>query len=93
MILNEKCFCKLVQTSNESSLLSLPSSYRQAQATVLEAIPRLKAAKLATKRPDDYYAQMAKSDEHMKKVKYSLPLFTLLNKCFFLLFLDSRIFS
>jgi len=43
--------------------------YRQAQATVLEAIPRLKKEKLATKRPDDYYAQMAKSDEHMKKIR------------------------
>lgn len=44
-------------------------SYRQAQATVLEAIPRLKKEKMATKRPEDYYAQMAKSDEHMKKVR------------------------
>ncbi|CAF5140884.1 unnamed protein product, partial [Rotaria sp. Silwood1] len=41
--------------------------YRQAQGTVLEAIPRLKAEKISTKRPDDYYAQMIKSDEHMKK--------------------------
>lgn len=43
--------------------------YRQAQAAVLEAIPRLKVEKIATKRPDDYYAQMAKSDEHMKKIR------------------------
>ncbi|CAF1426150.1 unnamed protein product [Adineta ricciae] len=43
--------------------------YRQAQATVLEAIPRLKAENIATKRPEDYYAQMAKSDEHMKKIR------------------------
>ncbi|CAF4926254.1 unnamed protein product, partial [Rotaria sp. Silwood1] len=42
-------------------------SYRQAQGTVLQAIPSLKAEKFLTKRPDDYYAQMAKSDEHMKK--------------------------
>jgi rRNA-processing protein EBP2 len=46
----------------------LSFSYRQAQATVLDAIPRLKKEKIPTKRPDDYYAQMAKSDEHMKKV-------------------------
>jgi hypothetical protein len=32
-------------------------------------MPRLKVEKLSTKRPDDYYAQMAKSDEHMEKVK------------------------
>jgi rRNA-processing protein EBP2 len=50
--------------------MSFSFSYRQAQATVLEAIPRLKKEKIPTKRPDDYYAQMAKSDEHMKKVKY-----------------------
>ncbi|UJR09811.1 hypothetical protein I4U23_014037 [Adineta vaga] len=43
--------------------------YRQAQAAVLEAIPRLKAEKYSTKRPEDYYAQMAKSDEHMKKIR------------------------
>jgi len=30
---------------------------------------QLKQANIATKRPDDYYAQMAKSDEHMKKVR------------------------
>jgi rRNA-processing protein EBP2 len=46
----------------------LINSYRQAQATVLEAIPRLKAEKVSTKRPDDYYAQMVKTDEHMKRV-------------------------
>lgn len=49
-------------------VLFLTFSYRQAQATVLEAIPRLKSANIATKRPDDFYAQMAKTDEHMKKV-------------------------
>lgn len=43
--------------------------YRQAQATVLQAIPRLKSEGVATKRPEDYYAQMAKSDVHMKKVR------------------------
>ena len=53
-------------------------SYRQTQASVLEAIPRLKAARMATKRPDDYYAQIAKSDEHMKKVKRIFFLFFLI---------------
>ncbi|CAF1050166.1 unnamed protein product [Adineta steineri] len=43
--------------------------YRQAQAAVLEAVPRLKKEKVSTKRPEDYYAQMSKSDEHMKKVR------------------------
>lgn len=44
------------------------SSYRQAQATVLEALPLLKKNSIATKRPDDYFAEMAKSDQHMQKV-------------------------
>ncbi len=43
-------------------------SYRLAQAAVQEGLPRLKKAGIPTKRPDDYYAEMAKTDEHMKKV-------------------------
>ena len=42
--------------------------YRQAQATVLEVLPRLKSMGVPTKRPEDYFAQMAKSDDHMNKV-------------------------
>ena len=42
--------------------------YRQAQAAVLEGLARLKSMKVPTKRPDDYFAQMAKTDEHMQKV-------------------------
>lgn len=44
-------------------------SYCQAQATVLEAIPRLHSMSIPTKRPEDFFAQMAKSDDHMKRVK------------------------
>lgn len=46
----------------------LTHSYRQAQATVLEALPLLNKHGIATKRPDDYFAEMAKSDQHMQKV-------------------------
>ncbi|GAB6031629.1 putative rRNA-processing protein EBP2 [Chamberlinius hualienensis] len=46
--------------------------YRQAQATVLEGIPKLHDLGVPTKRPIDYFAQMAKSDEHMKKVREQL---------------------
>jgi hypothetical protein len=42
--------------------------YRQAQSAVLEALPRLKSMNIPTKRPEDYFAQMAKTDEHMQKV-------------------------
>lgn len=44
-------------------------SYRQAQATVLEALPHLKKLNISTKRPQDYFAQMAKSDHQMQKVR------------------------
>lgn len=47
--------------------------HRQAQAAVLEGIPKLNQLGVRTKRPDDYFAQMAKSDEHMQKVCVVLP--------------------
>lgn len=46
--------------------------YRQAQAAVIEVIPKLKAMGIPTKRPDDYFAEMAKSDDHMQKVRQHL---------------------
>ena len=42
--------------------------HRQAQAAVLRGIAQLKECGIRTKRPDDYFAEMAKSDEHMHKV-------------------------
>jgi len=46
--------------------------YRQAQAAVLDAIPKLKAFGLPTKRPEDYFAEMAKTDDHMQKIREHL---------------------
>lgn len=46
--------------------------HRQAQAAVLEGIKRLHELGIKTKRPDDYFAEMAKSDEHMQKVRSNL---------------------
>lgn len=46
--------------------------YRQAQAAVAEGIGRLHALGVPTKRPDDYFAEMAKTDEHMQKVRQNL---------------------
>ncbi|KAH7970477.1 hypothetical protein HPB49_007759 [Dermacentor silvarum] len=46
--------------------------YRQAQAAVLEGIPRLHQLGVVTKRPEDYFAQMAKADTHMTKVREKL---------------------
>ncbi|CAH2107686.1 unnamed protein product [Euphydryas editha] len=46
--------------------------HRQAQAAVIDGIKRLKELNIPTKRPDDYFAEMAKSDEHMQKVRKNL---------------------
>ncbi|XP_053945082.1 probable rRNA-processing protein EBP2 homolog [Anastrepha ludens] len=46
--------------------------HRQAQAAVIEGIKRLHEAGIVTRRPDDYFAEMAKSDEHMQKVRSNL---------------------
>merc|ERR1739848_957870 len=43
-----------------------------AQAAVLEAIPRLHSMNIRTKRPEDYFAQMAKTDDHMNKIRSKL---------------------
>lgn len=51
-----------------SLFINIHFSYKQAQKAVQEALPRLEKMGIAVHRPDDYYAEMAKSDEHMKKV-------------------------
>ncbi|XP_018405436.1 PREDICTED: probable rRNA-processing protein EBP2 homolog [Cyphomyrmex costatus] len=46
--------------------------HRQAQGAVMEGINKLKKLGILTSRPDDYFAEMAKSDEHMQKVQENL---------------------
>lgn len=46
--------------------------HRQAQAAVIDGIQRLHELGLPTKRPDDYFAEMAKTDQHMQKVRSNL---------------------
>ena len=46
--------------------------HRQAQGAVMDGIARLKKQGVATTRPDDYFAEMAKSDVHMQKVRENL---------------------
>lgn len=46
--------------------------HRQAQGAVMDGIARLKKLGIPTFRPDDYFAEMAKSDEHMQKVRVNL---------------------
>ena len=48
--------------------LFLNFSYRQAQAAVNIALPNLKKLDVATRRPDDYFAEMVKTDDHMQRV-------------------------
>lgn len=49
-------------------LSSCLPSYHQAQAAVLTALPQLHHLKVPTRRPDDYFAEMAKTDQQMQKV-------------------------
>ncbi|KAG5684861.1 hypothetical protein PVAND_014071 [Polypedilum vanderplanki] len=46
--------------------------YRQAQTAVKDGIVKLKEHGVPTKRPDDYFAEMAKTDEHMQKIRKHL---------------------
>ncbi|EGI65275.1 Putative rRNA-processing protein EBP2-like protein [Acromyrmex echinatior] len=46
--------------------------HRQAQGTIMEGINRLKKLGIPISRPNDYFAEMAKSDEHMQKVRENL---------------------
>lgn len=63
-------------TSNEDPVLNdfrrEMTFHRQAQAAVVEGMNRLHALKVPTKRPEDYFAEMAKTDEHMQKIRSNL---------------------
>lgn len=45
---------------------------QQAQAAVIEGVARLKNLGIPIRRPDDYYAEMVKSDDHMQRVRKSI---------------------
>ena len=45
---------------------------KQAELTVVQSLPKLEKFGVKTKRPEDYFAEMAKSDNHMKKVREHL---------------------
>jgi len=48
------------------------SFYKQAQLAAMDAIPKLHQQGVTTQRPSDYYAEMSKSDDHMKKIREKL---------------------
>ena len=41
---------------------------RQAQASLLTGLSKLKELDIPTVRPEDYFAEMIKTDDHMRKV-------------------------
>merc|ERR1719300_2153055 len=43
--------------------------YKQCEVGTQQSIARLKSLGIPTERPEDYFAEMVKSDEHMKRVK------------------------
>jgi hypothetical protein len=59
-----------LKESQEQSCLFFDLSFLQAQEAAIQGIKRLHGLGIATRRPDDYFAEMAKSDEHMKKVRF-----------------------
>lgn len=46
--------------------------HRQAQGAAMDGIARLKKLGVPILRPDDYFAEMAKTDQHMQKVRDNL---------------------
>lgn len=46
--------------------------HRQAQSAVMRGIELLRKNNIPTHRPEDYFAEMFKSDEHMQKVRHAL---------------------
>lgn len=46
--------------------------HRQAQGAVVDAIARIKKLGIPAIRPDDYFAEMAKTDNHMQKIRENL---------------------
>lgn len=49
--------------------INLFPSCKQAQAAIMDAVPRLKALGVKIKKPNDYIAEMVKSEAHMERVK------------------------
>ena len=48
------------------------SSYQQAQSAVAIGLRKLEELGVPVKRPDDYFAEMVKTDDHMRKVHGSI---------------------
>lgn len=47
-------------------------SYYQAQSSALAGLRQLDELGVPTQRPEDYYAEMVKNDDHMRRVRQNL---------------------
>ena len=52
-------------------------SYCQAQVAAKEGLHKLRNLNIETERPEDYFAEMVKSDTHMQKVNIGIILCSL----------------
>jgi len=63
---------KIDLTKNSDDLDREKKFYDSARKGVLEAMARLNQLSIPRDRPDDYFAEMIKTDDHMSKVKGAL---------------------
>jgi len=63
---------KIDLTKNSDDLDREKKFYDSARKGVLEAMARLNQLSIPRDRPDDFFAEMIKTDEHMSKVKGEL---------------------
>ncbi len=64
--------CSLSKDDVHDDLKRELTFYQQALTTAVEGRRQIKAAGVAFSRPDDYFAEMIKSDEHMAKIRQRL---------------------
>ena len=55
-----------------TSFMPTPHSYHQAQSSALTGLKKLEKLGVPTRRPDDYFAEMVKTDDHMRRVRQCL---------------------
>ena len=57
---------------SKSWILNFVVSFHQAQSSVLIGLRKLEKLGVPTKRPEDYFAEMVKTDDHMRRVREKL---------------------
>ena len=67
--------CRLTYRARDSRLtlcICSPASYKQSLWAAQHAYKLFKRASVPFTRPNDYYAEMLKTDEHMEKIRQKL---------------------